>query len=304
MKEKKREGRMDENKFYQQIRWLELKSKILDDPAYSQRIHDRLKKRKYFDSVLDCGTGTGLFAVKLSQMIEFKQLLGFDINENLVKFAKEHTWAHIPGNIRPNVQFVLHDLFSEHKLFKENQFDLITGQAFLEHTTINESIEILSKSCKEQAWMYFPHNYSGLAVFEPAYDPVVERQILENFNIYNIETQKYGDRLCGDSQCGQKLPYLFAKHGFQVLDFSTTDWVLTAKGRFNREEKEILNFIIDIFYDVNDPGQQTIPVSRRLSQETLKEWKSFHKNNIEANKLTFIGLQTSILVENKKKMED
>jgi SAM-dependent methyltransferase len=285
------------DKFYQQIKWLELKSKILDDPAYSISIHDRLKKRKYFDSVLDCGTGTGLFALKLSQMIEFNRLLGFDINEDLIKFAKDDTLSHLPENIRRSVQFVVQDLFSESKLSTKMQFDLITGQAFLEHTRINESIEILSEFCKEGGWMYFPHNYSGLAVFEPAYDPVVERQILENFNIYNIETQKYGDRLCGDSQCGQKLPFLFEKHGFQILNFSTSDWVLTAKGQFNKEEKEILNFIIDIFYDANDPEKNPIPISRRLPRETLKGWRSFHKKNIEEHKLTFICLQTSILVE-------
>lgn len=284
--------------FYQKVRWLELKAKILDKTAYNIAIHDQLKRKKFFDSVLDCGTGTGLFVRKLSQIIGFKGLVAFDINPGLIEFATKNTLSHLPRGIKNKVQFIVQDLYSKFDSCIKKQFDLITGQAFLEHTNPDESIEILSGLCKEDGWMYFPHNYSGVAVFEPGYDPGVERQILDNFNLYTIENQIIGDRLAGDSYCGQKLPHGFRNKGFRVLNFSTSDWVLTPKGRYSEEEKEILEFIIDKFYEANTSGK--VPESKRLTLDILNSWKAFHKKNIEEDKLTFICLQTSILVEKQK----
>lgn len=277
--------------FYQQVRWLELKKKYLDLPAYSDQIHAQLQG-KHFSHVLDCGTGAGHFIETLSHLITYDTLRGFDIDATLAAHAQK-SFAD-----NPSIEVSCQDLYELGESF--GTFDLITAQAMLEHTDMHQALQQLKSLCKPGTWLYFPHNYTSPTLFDPIIDRELDDLVVRNFNHYAMENQAYAPsksgRKYGDSRCGQKLYNLFTEQGFKVLAYDSTDWILYPKdGVYSEEEKELLSMLINFFYEAN--LHEGISRKDRIADQQLREWKEVRLAQIEASKLVFICPQTSILVE-------
>lgn len=274
--------------FYQKKRWLDLKSKILDLPAYNKFIHHELSKKKFFH-VLDCGTGTGQFVEVVREFINFTNLIGIDIDKDLIAEAKKKFNTYI------NIEFTTQNFYNlPNDRISENSFDLILGQAFLEHTSINHVIPILKNLCKSEAYLYFSHNYMSPTIFEPELS--IDELIVNNFDEYSIENQIFEGHICGDRRCGAKLGTIFNDQCFEIIYYVGSNWLLyPKKGIYTVEEKEILKMIIDFFYNANK--NRNIPKSKLIDNKSLDEWKIIRENQIEKNKLIYICPQTSILLK-------
>lgn len=277
--------------FYQEARWLYLKLNLLDIPAFSSTIHQKLSRKKKFHKVLDCGTGIGNFISVMEKLIEFDKLVAFDVNSDLIEKAIV--------NFKENnkIKFLVHNLYDTEKLLISNDFDLVIGLAFLEHTFLDEAIPILKRFCKSNGYMYFAHNYMSPTIFQPTFDDVIDRRIVTNFDGFSIENQIYKEKRAGDSRCGAKLFSKFCEHGLDIIHFECTDWLLYPKpGGYSKEEAEILRMLVNFFYQANK--NPLIPLSLRVGDKILDEWKFTRLSQIEENKLVFICPQTSILVKN------
>jgi SAM-dependent methyltransferase len=279
--------------FYQEARWLYLKSKILDQPSYSKAIFNELVKHK-FKRVLDCGTGAGDFVKTLEKWFDFDTLVGFDINPDLVEKAKQKF-----ADSKKNIEFHVHNLYNREAGRKWKNFDLVTGQALLEHTDMDIAVPILKGFSKPDGLLYFPHNYMSPTMFEPVFDTTIDLAVVHNFDRFSIENQMFEGRVCGDCQCGAKLFNIFKDFGFEVLHFEMSSWVLYPKGTkgYAPDEREILEMMVDFFYEANK--SPTIPLSKRIHPIILEEWKKIRLQQIDDNQLVYICPQTSILVRNQ-----
>lgn len=277
--------------FYQVDRWLHLKRKILDQPAYRQEFFDILSKPK-FNRVLDCGCGAGDFVkVMMEKGISFKEMVGFDIDAQLIDIANRNFSDY------PNIDFQVHNIYDLESNRPFHDFDLVTAQALLEHTNMSKAIPILRSFIKPGGYMYFPHNYMTPTMFLPVFDNSIDRAIIQNFDRFSIENQVFEGEVCGDSRCGAKLFNIFKEMGFEVLHFATSDWMLYPKVHgYTDEEKEILYMLLDFFYDANK--EPRIPMSRRIDNKILENWRVERFRQIEENLLVYICPQTSILVRN------
>lgn len=277
--------------FYQEDRWLYLKAVVLDRPSYSQGMHDELCKRRY-NRILDCGTGAGGFAKTLCDWLDFDSLTGLDISPHLIETAKKKFI-----DSKEDISFHVHNLYDMEANKKYKDFDLVTAQALLEHTDLDKIIPILRGFCKPGGYLYFPHNYISPTMFLPVFDNAVDRAIIDNFDSFTIENQVFEGHSCGDSKCGAKLYSAFKDHGFEIIRFDTSDWVLYARGNgFTEEEKETAEMLVSFFYNANkDPK---IPLSRRIAPKILQEWNVTRLQQIEDNQLLYICPQASILVKN------
>jgi trans-aconitate methyltransferase len=266
----------------------------LDKPSYSKAIHAKLTRRK-FKRILDCGTGAGDFVKILDQWMDFESIVGFDRNPDLIEKAKNAF-----AQSQKDISFHVHNIYDREGRDKFKDFDLVTGQAFLEHTDMDVSVPILKQFSKPGGWLYFPHNYTSPTMFEPVFDNAVDRAIVTNFDRFSIENQYFEGRVCGDSQCGAKLFNVFKKHGFEVVLFDTTDWLLYPKGKkgYGDEEREVLEMLVDFFYEANK--EPRIPQSRRIQPLILEEWKKTRLQQIDDNLLVYICPHTSILARTPK----
>jgi len=100
--------------------------------------------RRHTFTIADLGCGGGdilrLIAAWGKQKNIPLQLIGFDANPNIIKFAKTHT-------TQPNIQYQSINIFSEE--FKQQKFDVVVGTLFFHHFTSDQLSEFF-KQLKNQ----------------------------------------------------------------------------------------------------------------------------------------------------------
>lgn len=284
-----------QRKFYQQIQWLDLKATILDEPAYSSSIHDHLRGAG-IRTVLEAGMGTGLFTEKLTHLLNPNKLIGFDIDDNLVARAAERFGG------RPQVRAIQQDLYRiTDEEISAGGFDLIAGQALLEHTDLPVALAKLRDLTKPGGLLYFPMNYDSPWILEPRLDS--DDRILDIFNRHGIENQQFGDYRCGDSCCGRHLWHACQSAELNVLEIANSDWILYPRGGgYDIDQIEILNILIGFF---SDPDLHRLAFDRDGRDEReldewqseLRRWSEVRRRQAANHQLVFICRQNSVLAQ-------
>ncbi|KAG6445449.1 hypothetical protein O3G_MSEX003916 [Manduca sexta] len=135
-----------------------------------------IKWKKYADRVIDigCADGSVTNILKSYMPINYKQLLGCDISEKMVKFANDHHGVgrtsfrvlniegELPDELRDSFDhafsfYTLHWIRNQEKAFK-NIFDILANGGdclllFMGHTPIFDVYRKLSRSNKWSSWL-------------------------------------------------------------------------------------------------------------------------------------------------------
>lgn len=125
----------------------------LIDEAEKRAVLDLLqhsgKEYKKELKILDVATGPGRLAFYLEDNLREAKITGVDINENMLKRARE-----IAGEKKVNINFIKGDIY--HLPFKKEQFDVVTGLRFSMHLPdIDSLIRELARVLKKDGILIF-----------------------------------------------------------------------------------------------------------------------------------------------------
>ena len=273
--------RKTETKFYQKIRWLQLKE-LLDAPTYTNEIKEILISSKA-KNILDMGTGIGSLFKFLSTVLVFESAIGIDVQADLIEYANLN-------NSDPKIKFQIGDTYQIP--VADEFFDLVTAQALLEHVDSLACLQELQRVLKKAGYAFFLNNYDGVTNFEPVIDYDLDQTIVENFNHYSIEGQHIAGRIGGDSKCGRKLWHLCKQIALKPVIFQSSDWVLYPHLMYNSDEQELLKMLIDFFVQAN---LVDTPKVQRLPENDILYWQKKRYSQIDNNELVYICRQMSVV---------
>ena len=249
----------DDEKFYQDLEYQNVWKPVLYRGAYNldvtNNLIDYLKDKNHLEC-LDCCAGTGQDIIRMIEdgLIKDATIYAFDIKKDLIKTmpivlkdwgTKRGLNCNLKIDNSSDFEIRLSDKVRDVEVcgFVENlynlskysrfieHFDLVMGQAAIEHTNPNLAFPLFKSMLKSEGFLYFPLNYDGWFNFSPPLDPELDERILLLFNdlLNNQEfegPENESPIKCGDAYCGRNLPYRFKEYGFEILAFGASDWVV------------------------------------------------------------------------------
>ena len=298
-----------ENKFYQQLDYLNKWKPALDTKSVNQIVFSSLKSEisKREDEkirVLDCGTGTGRGLVRLIEegVLKKAEVEAFDISGELIsdmpRLFQEHAvknrWEYKPVSYDQSTDFMftiqndvkkidvkIHGFQqSAYELPKRTELvqniDVVTGQAFIEHVNQGIVYPILTMLLREGGLMYFSMNCDGWFNYSPSKDRERDEKMVALFNDLALNNQEFkndfGSIFGGEAFCGRNLPYRFKDYGIETLAFGSSDWVV-APFQQSVEELSFLEYTSTYIRDkcVSTPADEARN-KRGLTSQDIYLW--------------------------------
>jgi len=223
------------------------------------KINSSLKNLKNIN-ILDLGTGTGSNFRFLSKKINHKNQCWtlMDISKSSLYQAKNNI---ILNNKIKKVSLKYNDAIKNIKKTNFNQFDLVTGSAFLDIMPYKwfKDFHKLNQNTKI---IYFSINYDGYFKFNPHHS--LDNNMLELFN-KDQQSKKDGKVKAVGPDCAEIIKSFFSKtHKTFLLN---SNWVDIKNKRF---QLMFLNFCKNVI--------------NKNNKNILDEWLEFKKENILKNK--------------------
>jgi len=315
--------------FYQSNPYLDNWKKELDDESINKHVlNTLLSSRKSIDNILDVGTGSGAQIrrnIELGLLNNNGTIIGIDINasdlKNSILSFKE--WAKLNKydlKIIEDPEAIHHFTISNNnqkytiKLYQgsvfdlgtkksciQNSFPLITALSLLEHTDMEKSLKSIRKVMIKGGLLYMPINYDQHTIFGPT--PIstyqAESNLMQLFNYSGIDFQFKGDVGAGNSQCGSLLPTYCANAGLKILDYGSSDWVITSEDfkPYTPNKKKVLAFFIDAFYNVMKGSSNRIKQKFHVSDAHIENWYNLRRDQLSSGKLYYSCIQKDILCQ-------
>ncbi|MBT4539593.1 hypothetical protein HOC32_04865 [Candidatus Woesearchaeota archaeon] len=273
-----------DNKFYQNVAYLNKWKPVLDEksrnPEVLSKLQLELRKSDKVIKVLECGAGTGSGLISLIKNGTLTQahVSAFDIDPNLVaeipNLFQEHAllegWDyHNENSIKNGGKIFRVSDTSRGMDISVNTFtnsvytlgsrqeelegvDLVTGQAFIEHTKMDQALDGLLRLMPKDALVYFHLNCDGWFQYSPSSSHERDEKLMGLFNDLAMNNQKFKDQfgatIGGMAFCGRVLPYLFhdgrlnpenetGQGELEILAFGPSDWVITPYQQSDEELK-------------------------------------------------------------------
>ena len=242
--------------------WLYKREKI-DHFSKNLKIIDKINSAlKDLENIhiLDLGTGTGSNFRFLSKKIKHKNQFWtlIDISKSSLYQAKNNI---ILNNKVKKVSFKYNDAIKNIKKTNFNQFDLVTGSAFLDIMPYNWFKEF-HKLNQNTKIIYFSINYDGYFKFNPHHS--LDNKMIKLFN-KDQQSKKDGKVKAVGPDCSEIIKNYFSKtHKTFLLN---SNWVDVKNNKF---QLMFLNFCKNVI--------------NKNKKNSLDEWLEFKKEKILKNK--------------------
>jgi hypothetical protein len=120
---------------------------------------------------------------------------------------------------------------------------------------------------------------------------------MQLFNYSGIDYQFKGRIGVGNSHCGSLLPTYCAKAGLKILDYGSSDWIITSEDfePYSANKKKALKFFIEAFYSVLQGASEDVKQKFHASDEDIEKWYSLRQEQLSSGKLYYSCIQKDIL---------
>ena len=190
---------------------LEQTRKSYFNPHFISTLYSFLELKDNFKS-LDVGCGTGYYCRLIAPKIKKGKIIGIDIDNKLIKRAKELTKESY-------VNYEIGDVYNLE--FEDNSFDLVWCQTVLCNLDKpNKALQEMIRVSKNKVIALEPCNSKNIEYFGS------NKETVEYYNLVKKIMSKIECRISGDFDIGSKLPVLFYKHklkNIDVLAYGITD---------------------------------------------------------------------------------
>ncbi len=284
--------------------------KSVDDRALNYRVWKRfLDQLEAFPPqatlrVLEAGAGIGAMLEKLlsSGLLRDVHYTAVDEQPDNLRHARSwlYRWAADHGyrleenqgemllarrDERVAVEFILADVFDfAERTGGSRQWEVLIAHAFLDLTSLPQSLMKLFGLLSGGGLFYFPINFDGLTVFEPEIDPRLDAQILRLYHATMDQRQIRGGP-SGDSRTGRRLFQHLSAAGGQVLEAGSSDWVVYPQANgYPADEAYFLHFIVHTIY-------QALRNHPELGAKAFEDWIAARHEQIARGELIYVAHQ-------------
>jgi SAM-dependent methyltransferase len=247
--------------------------RTVDDRSLNRYVREALvENAKPDSSVLEVGCGIGTMPGRLREwglLGETASYLGIDADCVSIETARG---AH--GD--PLTRFECADFYDWPG---ESDCDLLVAAAFLDLVDLDRALPVLRRFLKPGGLGYFPLNFDGVTIFEPAHP--LDEAVLAAYHA-SMDSRPTG----GHSRTGRKLFKALPAAGFEILASGASDWIVhpLPGGGFPGDEAYFLEHILH-FFEGSCAGVSG-----------LAEWLAVRNVQVKAGVLVFVAHQLDFLV--------
>ena len=167
-------------------------------------------------------------------------------------------------------------------------YDLVIAQAFLDLVDLNTALPLMGECLKSGGLLYLCINFDGGTIFEPAIDPVLDKQIEETYH-RTMDERVIDGKQSGDSRTGRRLFSGLRKIGAGVVDAGASDWVVyPADEGYNGDEEVFLHAIIDTV-------EGALTGREGIDSKIFEDWIRKRRAQVGSRELVYIAHQIDVL---------
>ncbi|MEZ4656748.1 MAG: class I SAM-dependent methyltransferase [Caldilineaceae bacterium] len=169
------------------------------------------------------------------------------------------------------------------------QYDLLIAHAFLDLVDAQSVLPRLARLLKSGGVFYFPINFDGATILQPAIDPAFDALVEARYHL-TMDERVINGQPSGDSQTGRHLFGHLRDAGFQILNAGSSDWVVFGQpdeqGQtvYPADEAYFLHFIIDTM-------RGALADDAALESARFAQWIEQRHQQIERGELVYIAHQ-------------
>lgn len=289
------------------IRYLEAK-RTVDDRALNPRVWATVWRelRTTAPRVLElgCGIGTMIERVLEAQVLRSGQYSAVDLNPSFLDEARRrlHSWSQRQGLLaregdqelilegagrKIRVGFRQGDITQDLSEVVGGDWDLLMANALLDLVDLHSTLPGLLDLLAPGGLAYFTINFDGVTSFLPAFEPDLDRRLMDLYHRTMDERGRQADT-APHSRTGRALLSLLPELGVEILAAGGSDWTVHPQGdSYPAREGEFLASLLDTV-------EHALRDRPELTADELDRWLETRRQQLDGAKLTLLTHQLDV----------
>ena len=168
--------------------------------------------------------------------------------------------------------------------------DVLIAHAFLDLVDLPTTLPALIESMQPGGYLYLTLNFDGQTIFEPAYEPALQKRILDSYHA-RMDERQVDSQPSGDSRTGRRLMSSLVEAGLPLLAAGSSDWVVyPGEQGYIEDEQVVLEHVLDTIAANVGPGPD-------LAAADLQRWLQNRRELVASGRLIFIAHQLDVLAQ-------